>query len=325
MSINAPAVFVNNESAIALVHNVTASTISAITFEGDVKVRAVEFLKNYKPLELNNAPYPPARAALKIINNRFQTPSDGAIKILKGIINMESTIITVTKTGEFLGRFPDVQTAADVSPEDALIIASPADFDTKAFTKAALFALITPAVEGLTADSKKADLAVALFAQYSGTPIEIKEPVKKTRAAKLDAKPRERSHKDRLRDLLNAGAILSEQDILAQVYNDGYETTAFTVRTAINNLKTEKHAGKEGVLDIISGKVDGVRVYCLATTVVTFDATAKDSKAEEKAAKAAERAAAKQAKIDTKNTAKNVTVDEEIDNSDQQLDLPIEA
>lgn len=331
--VTTPSVFINKSGNIAIAHRATSSTVFAVTFEGDAKYRIIDFLKDYKPVTQNDGTnYPVGKAAHKMLYNKFQTPSNGAIQILKEIITMSSQIITVTKTAEFIGRFPDALTAAECSPADSIIICTAADLDCKSFTKAQLIEALKPTDLKNPDDIKKTGLANMLFEKYSGTAITVAEPTKKVRAvkAKADAKPRERSKKDMLRDLLNARRIMSEEDILKEIY-EGTETTEFTVRTAINNLKTEKHAGKEGVLDIITGKVDGIRVYCLATTVVEFDAKASDVKAAEKETKAAERAAKKAEREankvvkSKKSTKASVPVDEnnEIDNSDQQPSLPL--
>ena len=307
--VNTPSVHINHDGTIALVHQATSGTIYAVTFEGAVTMRAVEFLKQYKPLTLTTGdivtPYPPARAAIKIISNKFKRPDQAELTILKEIIMSQSNIIAVTPSAEFLGRFPDAATAADVVPAGSLLITSVEDM-VATFTKAQLVkALSLDKAQSKAATHESA--ATDLFGIYMTQDVKIAEPEKATSAVKV-AKIRERCHKDRLRDLLNAGRILSEQNILDEIYNDDYPVTDYTVRTSINNLKTEKHAGKEGPLKIVSGKVDGVRVYCLDSTEVTFDASGSDTKAAEKeaakAAKDAEKAAAKEAKDAEKAAAK---------------------
>lgn len=302
-----PAVYVNHTSSICIVTEATGATVKGITFEGDIKAKTMEFLKDYRPLMHDDQPYNVAKAAKRMLNNRFQTPSEKAIKALKEIIMSNSNVITVTKTAEFIGRFPDAITAAECSPNDAICISSAEDFDKPEFTKLTLMAALN--IESKNPDKfKKADLAQELYRAYSTREIEVNEPKKrepKRPKAEQDKKPRERSHKDRLRDLFVAGYILTEQEILDRVYGDGYATTEFTVRTAINNLKSEKHCDKEGVLNIVSGKMKGIRVYCLETTPHVFDLTKA------------------QAKIVSKGKGQPTNDDQEIDNSDQQIALPL--
>ena len=234
------------------------------------------------------------------------------------------------------GIFADVETAAAKSGDSDLCIITVEDLQQ--FTKAELSALLTQYSVEISATAKKEELCQSLFDTLQAQELtaaktkkarakkEETEEQKATREAKeakkaereqkkLDKanapkKDRSRSLKDQLRDLFNAGRILTAADIKTEIYDPAsYEVTPFTIGTAINNLKSERNCGKEGRLEIVSGIVSGERVYHLASVTVKYDAKEEKPKAERKSTKKA----AKEL-LDKINSE-----DEERDNSEEQL------
>lgn len=302
----------NKSAQIALVtHLSKKNEVTFVTFEGNNKMSLEQFKKDFTIIETNVA-----KLAAKMLNNKFLTLNQNVIKSLKEIVMSQSYIITVTEQARFINRFFDQQTAKDLSPDNSIIIQSAEDFESKQFSKRQLLSALKDLTEEQTQALKeyeldktsKRELALQLFSKYASVEIEVKEAERKQRkqSAPEDKKPRERSLKDKLRDLFNDNRILSQQNIIDEIYKPaGYDVTPFTVNTAINNLKSDKHCGKEGVLDIISGIKNGVRVYFLSTVKVDLDTKTQTRKQK------------------TKVTAQNINEDEEIDNSNEQMSFDL--
>lgn len=185
MSIEIGVYISNTNSQVAIVTKVTHATVYAITFEGDIQKRIGDWPKEFVPAtNSDGSPYPLARAAHRMLYNKYQAPSVGATKSLKEIIMSNSSIITVSPLLQFVGRFPDAATAADCSPKDAIIITSAEDFEAKQFTKVMLMAALNmekDMPQHKVDAIKKADLAKQLFENYQAAAIVVAEPEKRVR------------------------------------------------------------------------------------------------------------------------------------------------
>lgn len=253
---------VNTGGNHVLVFSSTPKQINYIAIDDTLcysihKARIVEFLKTYTATS-----YPGCKFAYKVLTSTNIPTAPDAQLTLRRIIMETANVITVTVTGELIGRFADQETAIAASPDNAVVISSPEDFEF--LTKAQLRACITSPPEGKVG---KTELETILFAQYSGTEVSIPEPKKKGRTKKepTERAPREKSTTSVyavLRAALLNGEVVSLEDVAA--------TCGKSLATAKTQLGLIRYAKDESKLDITSGHIEGKLVYVLTESAGNF-------------------------------------------------------
>ena len=273
---NCPSVYINAEASTVLVAKVSASTVYAVCItdsaERDLKsFRIMDFLAQYKPIS-----YCPTKAAQKMLLSKIISCTNSAQKTLKEIIMNNSanvsTVLVVTRTAEFVGRFVDAHTAAACSSSTDLIITSSSDFDQ--FSKSQLLDCLylgnseRPNETQLKNITKKT-LADQLFEVYTTKEFTIimsdtakaKEPTTKT---------------------VRADSVMSK--VIAQLENGEVLTIAAIVKahgcsegsaaSILSNMQSEKYMKNNPIVAIVSGRIDGITSYVLAdkSEGIVFDA-----------------------------------------------------
>jgi hypothetical protein len=266
--------WINAASSVIVVTKVSASTVYAVVItdgaERDVKsFRIMDFIKEYKQIAYNTT-----AAAQKMLLSNIIPCTSSAKKELKELImkNQENInpIIVVTRTAEFVGRFVDTKTASLIASDNDLIITKAEDFTE--FSKSQL-------VSQLPADSQptevqlknitKAQLSQQLFDYYIAKELtitmseETKTSTKKAKAPKAD------SNMSKIIARFENGEVLT-----AEALAEEYGSTKASIASIFSNIQSEKYMKDRPTVELVSGNIDGIRSYIIATKAdtVTFDA-----------------------------------------------------
>ena len=258
---NTPSVYQDHESNIVILSKTTPSTAYCIIIENCQRVvkayKLLEFLKLYRQLD-----YDVYKAAEKMLYSLNIKCTQSATLELKGLLAMNTekqTILVVSRTAEFIGKFYDAKTASTVTEDTSLIITSPKDF-TDVFSKTQLVTNIAWTTENPEPNETKLknitkqSLAEQLYAQYQNIEMIIPEST-----VKSSNKPKTNSAFTVLIEDFSNGIVHSISSIV-----DKFGCSKETAASMLSNMKSEKYMKDRPTIDIQSGYINRVKSYFIS-------------------------------------------------------------
>lgn len=250
-----PSVYINHEASTVVVVKTTPSTVYCVQIKDSLvrdlqSYRIMDFHKEFKAID-----YCPFIAAQKMLLGAIPCTSSGT-KELKGVLTMStSSIIVVSRTAEFVGRFVDASTAAKVSAETDIIITSASDLES--FTKPLLNGNLSQQhTETALKNITKPQLAEQLFSEYLTKEITVAKKEKKEKVVK--EKKESVSAFSQIKARLEGGEVLVADELVTE-----YNTTRPTIASIISNMRSEKYMKNNLTVPVLTGRVDGKTVFFL--------------------------------------------------------------
>lgn len=261
MNSTIPGVYQNATGSVVIAVRQTAATVYTVEASDSlthevVGHKADSFFTEYRLLP----DYPVGKAAGKFLDRKQFTSTAAATAALKELIMKTATVIVVSPTATFIGRFADVDTAADLTPSNSLLVTQPSDFEDARFTKDMLAAALGITQPSAIKKATKSQLAADLFQEYQTRTVTVIEPERPARKAKATSStPRKLGAKPAIRAMLTSGEKVS-----IEALSESLGCSPVNIRTALSDLKSEKYCGEGGPLAITSAVVDSVRMYFIA-------------------------------------------------------------